>query len=285
LQFVRFFGRNGSLLHSTSVQLDVLNASSGNLIKRIDYTVDEHVIFFPDYSRYALSGAGSVEIHDLKHHQALAILPATGFLFFDRALRIAPDGNTIFARPYDYGAPTNAANFLIYRRTGWDSPESPLGLLVFPSTWLLIASLTGTAISLLRDAQRQGDSSSSPSRVLLYSFWAITLVVTIHFTIEACRGVLVRSPAPVLLIAACGLASGSRVWRGICLVLLVHTLGWCCIALNFLRGVQEDAYPLFDRVYELPHQVRMSALTATTAAIIAAIVMLLLPRGTARTTN
>ncbi len=139
------------------------------------------------------------------------------------------------------------------------------------------------SFSLLHDARgaRLASVVRPPSRLVSLPLIAVTLSLTIHALFTTCLGRLTLTPAPLLLLAAIGLATHSRGWRLITLFLLAVNLPLC---LYLLRRIHQTGlgsstrYPLLDRFHDIPNILPFSALAAAAVLIILALPPLARPR-------
>jgi hypothetical protein len=184
-------------------------------------------------------------------------------------LAVSPDGSHIAVR--------QLGSILFYRETGPDCPESPLGALGFPHLWLFIALATAAAFSLRYDALR---SSSNPTvriaRIALILF-LIALPRTLHFLAASCIGENLLTPAPILLLAAIGLATGVRFWRLATLITLAIALPVELYSLHLLHNAglsQRTPTLLFDRTYSIPNSLAFGLLAMITILIPLALYLL-----------
>jgi hypothetical protein len=259
--------------------LNFVDVGSGRTLKRHAVDADSVHALLIDSRRYLLSRFDGPKRHydmfDITHRQPIARLelPAgSGNCNFS----MSPDGRSLLVT--ESGRDTS----LLLHPTGLDCPESPLGVLAFPQTWLLILSLCGAALSLLADAGRaRCTGTPMPPRLLVSVLFAVALILTLRFTIEACRGELLYSPAPVLLVCAIGLATGSRLWRFGTLVGLSAALP---VYLHYFWQIRRAGlgavvgWSLFDRTYDLPQAVLFAVLLVGVGGVVAAIVLLARPR-------
>jgi hypothetical protein len=214
-------------------------------------------------------------VYDTTHAQPLAYLDPLPTVRYTDVLTVAPDGRAILVR----GKLGTGNGYVLFRPTGRDCPESPLGVLAFPHTWLLALGLTAATLSLRRDARRRaahGTEILTPFLVL--PLLIVAVVLTLHFAIEACLGHIVQTPAPLLLLGAVGLATGSRLWRLLALALLIATVAWCARGLMRFPATPVNTYGLFDRTYDLPQRLRFVSMLLATSAALAGVG--LLARGT-----
>src|SRR6185437_2937937 len=206
--------RTGANRSAVISRTDLVDRLTGRVIRSLSNRMSPPR-FFSDSKKFVVtSQIGSrfqTSIYDLRHNQPLAILddePATGFI--PDAIDVAPDDNTILKRVC-----TPARNgYLLFHRTGWDCPESALGMLAFPHVWLLAVLIMLASISLMNDARVAAplESPHLPG-LIMAGLWLASAVLTIDFVLEACRGNWLRSPAPLLLVMTIGLAGRSKFWR------------------------------------------------------------------------
>jgi hypothetical protein len=173
------------------------------------------------------------------------------------------------------GGPQVRLGTTILKRTGWDCLPSPVGMLVFPQTWLLALAVVGAAWSLRRDARRVAvaNAGGRSSRYLRWGGRLISgsvFVVLVMLTVQALLVVgLGRRPlmtaAPVLLIGWIGLGTGSRFWRVAAMVICAGALAWClwCFLGEWRLGFGwsgSERVELLDRVTMWPRWIGMSGL-------------------------
>ena len=263
------------------LSVDFIDRATGKLLKIHPTREMEFPRFFPDSRRYLVTThngpQAGVAVYDLHHVQPIARLDLPAVVRGappNYSLLVAPDSQTILAH--------DGSAYHILRRTGRDCPESHLGILAFPQTWLIVLFLSAAALSLLKDAQRSRSFSNlPPPRLMSTILFALALVLTLRFTLEACLGHLIYSGAPALLVCAIGLGTGSRIWRFLTLAGLCATLPLYLYYLNQMRntGLRTiQAWSLFDRIYEVPQSLPFAILLLTTVAVLAAIVQLARPR-------
>jgi hypothetical protein len=237
------------------------------------------VIFFPRSHRLLAPGADTAQlvVIDPAHDQPLALLPNSMTTSSAAAPVIAPDAQSIVTYNSSRDATLN-----LYRRAGLDCPESPLGALAFPQTWLTATTFIALILSLLRDARRTRRAASRPpSRLITAVLIAITLPLTLHALLTACLGRWTLTPAPLLLLVAVGLVTGARAWRWTALLLLAASLPLC---LYLARRVQQanlrnsTRFELLDRFHDIPNVLPFIALLAASLLVVIALPLLARPR-------
>jgi hypothetical protein len=204
----------------------------GREIARQDWRVERRFFgyffkFFPDGRRLLVSaGMGSeVAIVDTPSLGTLAKLEKSG-PFYQCA--IAGSGR-------NFATVDMFMKVRLYRQVGGECRESTLGVLGMPHVWLLLVLVGAGALSLRADAARR--AAEPPGR----GVWLIALVLLLaalpragQFILTLCvEGRVLWSATPLVLICAIGLASGSRTWRMITMIVLV-----VCVAVNVFCLVQ-----------------------------------------------
>jgi hypothetical protein len=106
---------------------------------------------------------------------------------------ISPDGQAIATAADDAGR-----TLALYHRAGWDCPESHLGALVFPQTWLTAALLPALCWSLSHDARRshRTTATGAPSPLVRIGLIVIALPFNDPFRSEHGLGNLPSHPRP-----------------------------------------------------------------------------------------
>jgi hypothetical protein len=204
--------RPGGFFRAT---VHVWDLDSGKLLLSRDGT-RAPVVFFPDSRPYLTAEPWKerVAIYSATRRRPIAILPGDGGRSAPGHVTpfVAPDGQTI-AVPGDPIGKWLA----LFRPAGWDCPQSHLGAIAFPHLWLMIASLVATALLLRRDAARDNTSDARAPAAVSAILFAVTLPLTAYglasLCVEQYWEALALVPAALLLIAAIGLAIGSRFWR------------------------------------------------------------------------
>ncbi len=263
--------------NSNRLSLDLFDRKSSRVIFTFAPGV-EPLSYFPTSDRVLAisSQSEAVELWDFRHDSPLAILLPESEIIWACP---SPDGQTIVA---SLGNRSTSAvpvteGYRIFHKTGWDCPESPIGMFAFSHFWLLLVLLIGSTVSLLADARRQAAASGvyQPHPILLVGLCAVGLVLSFHFIVEACLNEWIRTPALLLLVASIGLAGGSRIWRLITLILLCGVLAWCCFYFAKVQSMAfENSYWIFDRVRQIPQQFRLAILTLAIAGCLLAIILL-----------
>jgi len=258
----------------------IWEVSSGRLIQSHVVGNQWPMSFFP-HSHRLLAGDQATShpaIIDPSHQQPLAILPTPPGASMMPTPLISPDGQTIVTAADPVGR-----SLAIFRQTGWDCPESHLGALVFPQTWLTVALFAALCISLARDARRARPASvhRPPSSVVTTGLLLIAVVLTLYFLLTAALGRWTLTPAPLLLLAAMGLFTHSRAWRAITLWLMAGML-----PLSLLLGYRiyrsgvwsASVRPVLDRYYSIPHLAPFVGLCAAAVVLPIGIFFLSRPR-------
>jgi hypothetical protein len=260
------------------VAIDFVDRATGKTIGKVPPAERGEPLFFSHPDRYVATiytgvHAGTA-VYSVKDPRPLAHLDLPPPRRYELQLQIAPDDQTIVV--------SDTLGHSLFRRTGWDCPESPFGLLAFPHAWTVAVLIAVTALSLRADAARARSTSTVPPPSLLSNLlFAMAVLLTIRFTLEACLGHLVYSGAPVLLLCAIGLVTGARRWRLFTLLALCATLPSYFFYLAQMRGLgltSTCAFRLFDRLYDVPQAVPFTLLLLTTVGVLAAIIDLSRPR-------
>jgi hypothetical protein len=206
---------------------------------------------FPDGRRMLIAGGlgarGSV--FDADARQPLARLNVPG-ASVGQAM-VSTDGNRLALR---------SGGFVhLFRRAGFDCRESHLGVLGMPHVWLLGGLLTALAFSLRADGRR---ARSAGTLTPLASTVALAMLVcalprTFHALLAALTGDPVLTPAPLLLVAAIGLATGSRFWRvgAIAVLAGVASVSFYCLRWARGPGFLPAAFEVVDRTYAISRHV------------------------------
>jgi WD40 repeat protein len=260
-------GLNSANKYELSI-LDV-KTGPGSARRVLDYR-NAPLTFFRDGRRLLTSGPEyrSLAVYDVASLKPLAILRSQAQELTH--LAISPDASHLAAYAYD-----NTIAF--YRKTGPDCPESAWGALAFPHVWLLIALVTAAAFSLRRDADHASSDLTLPVARFALVLFLIALPRTLHVLVATCIGEGFLTPAPLILLAAIGLATGGRFWRLVTLTILAAAfpLDLYCLYLLKHAGLGERSSTLmFDRNYAVPHLAVFMALVVFTALIPAGIYVL-----------
>jgi hypothetical protein len=278
--------RAGMTSQASSV-LHVYEAATGAEVLTRDASARWEVRFFPGSQRLlAGDGAtGRLAVFDPPRAQPLALLPGPPptSQYIPSTVQISPDGRTILTAPaLAFRGDPKGHPLDVYRPAGWDCPESTLGAVVFPQTWLTAVLGVALGLSLLADAR--GARHSAARRVspwLIAGLVSIALPLTAHALVATCLGRWVRTPAPLLLITAIGLATHARAWRAIALPLLcglLPLLAYEAHALRTLGLLARMAYPLLDRYHDIPHRLPFGAVVGLAVLTVAGIYLLIRPR-------
>lgn len=184
--------------------------------------------------------------------------PADRHFGFSCVVLASPDSSTL--------ALVSSDQVDLYRPTGRDCPESILGLLAFPQTWLLSLLFLAVVISLKKDAGRAVHFIPHLSTFfLLFAFPR-----TLQFLLTAATGHFLATPAPLLLLAAIGLATQSRFWRFTALVILSLQLPinlYCLHHLHKAGLANSFLLPILDRTWSIPTRPLYYALAAITLLV------------------
>ncbi|HYE17334.1 MAG TPA: hypothetical protein VEA69_02760 [Tepidisphaeraceae bacterium] len=251
------FGRLYALSSSSwTGLLDVTDVGSGALLaSRVGRWGAPS--FFPDGARFVSRGdrSGPV-IFDARTLEPLHELPAEPG---PGHLAISADGRWMAGDAMWPAAGGGEAALVVYRRTGWDCPESMWAELALPHLYGLVATFFATVGVLHRDARRRAArtvraATTFVPRVdrafarfvlvgvgaIVSGGWLVHVALTHAFGWTA-ESVLL-STGPVLLITGLGVATGSRAWRWIA----VLAVGWVMWELagplrTGLRGGGADA--------------------------------------------
>jgi WD40 repeat protein len=164
-----------------------------------------------------------------------------------------------------------------YRRTGPDCPESGFGALAFPHLWLFLALATASLFSLRHDASRASADLLLPGRTFALLLFLFALPRTLHFLAATCIGESFLTPAPIILFASLGLATGARFWRLLTLIALSIALLFELYTLHLLNHAGLTARTptlLFDRTYGIPNLATFVLLAVVTALVPVALYLL-----------
>jgi WD40 repeat protein len=247
------------------LELSILDLKTGpSAVHHLfNFTHDAPLAFFPDGRQLLTSGPeyDCLGIYDTSSLQPRAILRGQNHYFAH--LAISPDATHLAAYAGD-------DTIYFYRKTGPDCPESPWGALAFPHLWLLIALATAAAFSLRRDADRASSDLTLPVARFALALFLITLPRTLHVLVAACIGERFLTPAPLILLASIGLATGSRFWRLLTLTALAAALPidlYCLYLLKHASLAATIDTRLFDRWYAVPNLAAFITLALFTALI------------------
>jgi hypothetical protein len=217
-------------------------------------------------------------VFDPRRAQPLAIFPTdAGTAFYRPTIRA--DGLAVAVTVNGAAASGGLPLTAIYHKVGWDCPESSLGALAFPSTWVIVVCFSAAVILAYRDARRARLATATVDLVpqpVAAGLLAIAAPVTVVMLLAACLGRVVITPAPLLVVAACGLATQGRLWRAITMVVLFATLISCVYTFYCLTKVAEEGFswtPL-DRTHELPRAAPFVALVFCGVAVGGAIMVI-----------
>lgn len=269
--------RTGANRSAVVSRTDLVDRRTGRVVRSMSDRMSPPR-FFSDSKKFVVTTQiGSrfqTGIYDLRHVQPLAVLddePAAGFM--PDVIDVAPDDNTILKR---LRLPTRNG-YLLFHRTGWDCPESALGMLAFPHVWLLAVLIMLASVSLMNDARASAalESAHLPG-LIMAGLWLASAVLTIDFVLEACRGNWLRSPAPLLLVLTIGLAGRSRFWRVAGFIILSAAIGWCCLIVSKIPA--SNVVGILDRNYDIPQRFRTAIMVASIVGLLICIVLLALPR-------
>jgi hypothetical protein len=229
------------------------------------------------HSHHLLAGDRDLDciaIIDPSHSQPLAVLPRPGNEHFELDPVISPDGQTIAT-----AADSKYMQVAIYRRTGADCPESSLGALAFPQTWLTMVFFASLVLSLLRDTRRARLASvlRPPPASVQNALILFSLIFSLHFILTACLGRLILTPAPLMLLAGIGLATHGRAWRMITFLVFSGMLPltiFVAHSVNKLGLKSTSRYPLLDRFYDIPNVLGFVGLCGLAALLLGGILLL-----------
>jgi hypothetical protein len=250
-----FGGRTGGF-PPTPAELEFFDAATGKLAySRRSVLVG--VRFLPNSSRYLTADPATLglALYDPRHARALAVFPQTSFANASPDIKFGPDGKTLLVR-----SSVDDEVLSIYRRGEWDCPESHLGAMIFPQTWLTAGSFAGVMLVLFGNAARRGQGLANPVRGMALMVLLLTMPVAAYALACVCLGDYRHTvwPAPAGLLAICsiGLALGSRFWRVATLWMVAGSLPYVLwLAYRVWRAGPKGStlYPLLDRHYEVPH--------------------------------
>jgi hypothetical protein len=211
------------------------------------------------------------------------VLSGAASSFGQGTAQVSPDGRTIItAFSTANRGVASAPPLEVFRPAGCDCPESRFGALVFPHTWLTAALLAAVTFSLLGDARRARTAAARRvSPWLIAGLVSVALPLTAHALVVACLGRAVRTPAPLLLITAIGLATHARAWRVTALLLLCALLPLLAYEAHHLRTLSllaQTPYRLLDRSYEIPHRIPFATAVTLAVMTVGGIYLLIRPR-------
>jgi hypothetical protein len=199
--------------------------------------------------------------------QPLAILPNLESSW-ECPPAVSPDGRWLAV-----GGPHVTYGTTVLKRTGWDCPPSPKGVLAFPATWVLTTSFIGALWSLRRDATRVAVKEAAGGRwrrAASACIFGVLVVLTVQALLVVGLG---RRPpmtaAPLLLVGWIGLGTGSRFWRVAALVVAAGVFAWCVVC--FMEAWRMGwagtvAMEPLDRVYVEPRSLGLIGLGIAAAA-------------------
>jgi hypothetical protein len=252
--------------------LHVVHTPTGRIVSSGNQIDDLQPLFLPGSSRYLATNRrdGLWAVFGLASPHPLAILPHAKHT--TRA-SFSPDAQTI--------ARHDGRDLHLYRPAGPDCPESTLGLLAFPATWLITLALFAAVASLAADARRARTSAATriPPPLLTTGLLILASLFTLQFALTAALGRFPSNPAPLLLLAAIGLTTHSRFWRVVTLWLLAATFPFTLYLLGqiYRAGVNRSStWHVFDRYHEVPHLPPFIALALL--SVLCALGILLLAR-------
>jgi hypothetical protein len=260
----------GGFVFPLTCTVTVFDTGAGRVLSRAGVMYDEvssrmPIRFFPDGRRFAVVGPryGETSVYGMDASQPLAVMkgPQRGVL----EISISPDGSWMATRGDDHA-------LRAYRRVGWECRESRLGVLGFPHAWLLAGAVSALALSLRSDALRAPGASEThlisaekASLILV----AAALPRTVWVVVGLASGMtLPASAAPLLLLCAIGLGTGSRFWRAAVLAALAVQLS---LNLYWLRKLHQHEMALrtavLDRTWYVPWEVMLAILGAATVGV------------------
>lgn len=272
----------------TGLNLHVADAATGRvLLSRGGCTGDWPLVAFPNSRRFLAGDRATrrLGVFMPPHVQPLALLPGTGALASTGDAEISADGRTILVRenPGPPALPVPTSRLSVYRPAGWDCPESRLGALAFPQTWLTAGLVALLAVSLTGDARRaRREFVRRPvSPWLIGGLLLITIPLSAHALLAALLGHWVRTPAPVMLLLAIVLATHARAWRGVAIVGfcgLIPLLAWYAHTLQRAGLASSIAYRPLDRFYDVPVRLPLAGVLALALLVLAGLYLQLRPR-------
>jgi hypothetical protein len=226
-----------------------LKTGPGSAHLVLDYHHTAPHVFFPDGHRLLTCGPDyqSLAVYDVESLKPLAILRGQSHNLYH--LAISPDASHLAGYARD-------STIAFYRKTGPDCPESAWGALAFPHVWLLIALATAAAFSLRRDADHASSDLTLPVARFALVLFLIALPRTLHVLVATCIGEGFLTPAPLILLAAIGLATGGRFWRLVTLTILAAAFPvdlYCLYLLKHAGLGERSSTLMFDRSYAVPH--------------------------------
>jgi hypothetical protein len=248
----------GGLPLSTSVEF--WDVASGRKIG-VRYVWREGAFGFrgPDDRYFSYEPAsGSVAQYDPRYASPVARLrwpgraPAWGY-----GTRSA-DGRAVFCMAMVRSG--SGVRFVVelYRKTGWDCAESPLGVIAMPPAWGSTLAFVALCVSLHGDARRRAVG------VAPRLFAPISLIVllaalprALHLLlVAATQNRLLLTPALLLVGCAIGLGTGGRFWRVVMMAMLAGQLSlsvYCLYRVKVLGVRGSSPIEILDRNWVLPH--------------------------------
>lgn len=220
---------------------------------------------FPDGRRMLVAGgygAGACVIDD--GQQPLARLTTHGVA--DNAL-VSTEGNRVALR--------TGGLVQLFRRAGFECRESHLGVLGMPHVWLLAGLLVALALSLRADARRAPSAATltPAAATVAIGMLIVALPRTFHALLAGLTGEVLLTPAPILLFAAIGLATGSRFWRLASVVVLAGVASvwvYCMVAFHQMGLAAWIPLDLIDRWFVLPRSLTAPAFAVGVILAVAA---------------
>jgi hypothetical protein len=144
-----------------------------------------------------------------------------------------------------------------------------------PHVWLLGALLAALALSLRSDARRAPSAATltPAAATVAVVMLVVALPRTFHALLAGLTGEIVLTPAPLLLVAAIGLATGSRFWRLASVVVLAGVASvwiYSLIALHRMGLATWIRLDVIDRTFDLARPVAGPAFIVGVILVVAA---------------
>jgi len=263
-------------------------ASGRVLLRRRLNTTDWPIVAFPGSHRILAGDAvsQSLAIFEPPHQRPVAVLPQSGPFAGQSTAEISPDGRTVLTRtnggPPALAVPESVVT--IYRRGGWDCPESHLGVLAFVQTWLTAGLLGLLVVSLVADARRARRPSARRAVPggLIAGMLIVALPPTMHHVVAGLiGGGWLHSPAPAVLVLAILLATNARVWRAVAVVAFcasIPLLAWGGFLLHRVGLGSTILHRFLDRYYDVPVGLPAAAVAGLAVLVLVGLWTLLRPR-------
>ena len=160
----------------------------------------------------------------------------------------------------------------LFRKTGWDCPESPVGMLAMPPAWAVAATFVALCVSLHHDARRRA-VSRTPRLLLPLSLLILLAALprAVHFLlVGSVQQRLLLTPAVIVVICAIGLGTWSRFWRVVMMAALAGQVSLNLICVHALKKAGMMSFSkvdVLDRNWEIPHLPVLMALVMASVLI------------------